>query len=49
MLKIADIEQDGDLLAAARRIAERILAEQPEVAERHLQRWLAGAEQLLKV
>ncbi len=49
LLRIADIEQDQVLLEAARRIAEKILAEQPEVAERHLQRWLAGAEQYLKV
>jgi ATP-dependent DNA helicase RecG len=49
LLHIADIEQDQGLLEAARSIAEKILAEQPEVAERHLQRWLAGAEQYLKV
>jgi ATP-dependent DNA helicase RecG len=49
LLHIADIEQDQGLLEAARRIAEEIIAEQPEVAERHLQRWLAGAEQYLKV
>jgi ATP-dependent DNA helicase RecG len=49
LLHIADIEQDQALLEAARRIAEKIIAEQPEVAERHLQRWLADAEQYLKV
>ncbi|MGE5027794.1 MAG: ATP-dependent DNA helicase RecG [Betaproteobacteria bacterium] len=49
LLKIADIEQDRDLLEAAHRVAEKIIAEHPEVAERHLQRWLAGAEQYLKV
>jgi len=49
LLHIADIELDQALLEAARRIAEKIIAEQPEVAERHLQRWLAGAEQYLKV
>ena len=49
LLRIADIEQDRDLLEAAHRAAEKIIAEQPEVAERHLQRWLAGAEQYLKV
>ncbi|MDP2156049.1 MAG: ATP-dependent DNA helicase RecG, partial [Sulfuricella sp.] len=49
LLHIADIEQDQNLLEAARHSAEKILAEQPEVAERHLQRWLAGAEQYLKV
>jgi ATP-dependent DNA helicase RecG len=49
LLRIADIEQDQGLLEAARRIAEKLIAERPEVAERHLQRWLAGAEQYLKV
>ena len=49
MLQIADIELDQKLLEAARHAAEKLLAEQPEVAERHLQRWLAGAEQYLKV
>jgi len=49
LLHIADIEQDQKLLEAARHAAEKIIAEQPEVAERHLQRWLAGAEQYLKV
>jgi ATP-dependent DNA helicase RecG len=49
MLQIADIELDQELLEAARHAAEKILAERPEVAERHLQRWLAGAEQYLKV
>jgi ATP-dependent DNA helicase RecG len=49
MLHIADIELDQALLEAARHAAEKILAQRPEVAERHLQRWLAGAEQYLKV
>lgn len=49
LLHIADIELDQKLLEAARHAAEKIIAEQPEVAERHLQRWLAGAEQYLKV
>ena len=49
LLKIADIEQDQDLLEAARHTAEKLIAERPEVAQRHLQRWLAGAEQYLKV
>ncbi|MDD5241769.1 MAG: ATP-dependent DNA helicase RecG [Sulfuricella sp.] len=49
LLKIADIEQDFDLLEAARHAAEKLIVERPDVAERHLQRWLAGAEQYLKV
>ncbi|MCE5182746.1 MAG: ATP-dependent DNA helicase RecG [Betaproteobacteria bacterium] len=49
MLKIADIEQDMNLLETARQVAAKLIAERPDVAERHLQRWLAGAEQFLKV
>jgi len=49
LLKIADIEQDLNLLEAARHIAGKLIAERPDVAKRHLQRWLAGAEQFLKV
>jgi ATP-dependent DNA helicase RecG len=47
MLKYADLE-DPILIEAARSAAETMLKEYPEHAERHLQRWLAGAEELLK-
>ena len=49
MLKIADLERDGDLLEFARDYADKLLKEQPEVAERHLQRWLGHAEEYVKV
>ncbi len=49
LLRIADIEQDQDLLAAARIAAERLIAERPDVAEGHLRRWLGRADELLKV
>ncbi|HWT54199.1 MAG TPA: ATP-dependent DNA helicase RecG [Rhodocyclaceae bacterium] len=47
MLKYADLE-DPVLIEAARSAAETMLKDFPEHAERHLQRWLAGAEELLK-
>ncbi|MDD5329056.1 MAG: ATP-dependent DNA helicase RecG [Sulfuricella sp.] len=49
LLKIADIEQDQDLLAAARIAAERLIADRPDVAEGHLRRWLGRADEFLKV
>jgi ATP-dependent DNA helicase RecG len=49
MLKIADLERDADLLQAAKAIADRLLKEHPEAVEKHLQRWLGYAEELVKV
>jgi ATP-dependent DNA helicase RecG len=47
MLKYADLE-DPVLIEAARSAAETMLKDFPAHAERHLQRWLAGAEDFLK-
>ena len=49
MLKIADLERDGDLLDTARNVAERMLREHPQAAEAHLQRWLGRTEEYAKV
>jgi ATP-dependent DNA helicase RecG len=49
MLKIADLERDADLLQAAKVIADRLLKEHPEAVEKHMQRWLGYAEELVKV
>ena len=49
MLKIADIERDQALLEQARTCAERLLRAGSALADRHLQRWMARAEQYLKV
>jgi ATP-dependent DNA helicase RecG len=49
MLRFADLEADIDLLEAARRAAHDLLSNQPAVAERHLQRWLGGKQQFLRV
>ncbi len=49
MLKIADLERDADLLQASKEVADRLLQEYPEAVEKHLQRWLGYAEELVKV
>ncbi|MDR3414401.1 MAG: ATP-dependent DNA helicase RecG [Formivibrio sp.] len=49
MLRFADLEADADLLDAARETACQLLSTQPDIAIRHLDRWLPGRELLLKV
>jgi ATP-dependent DNA helicase RecG len=49
MLRFADLERDQALLDQARTIAERMLAEYPELAEQHLTRWLGQQQEFLKV
>jgi ATP-dependent DNA helicase RecG len=49
MLKIADIERDHLTLTQARTTAEILLRTDAPAAERHLARWLARAEQFLKL
>jgi ATP-dependent DNA helicase RecG len=49
MLRFADLEMDIDLLEAARNLAPQLLRDHPANAERHLQRWLGGRQELLKV
>ena len=49
MLRFADLDADVDLLDAARRTSLDLLRDQPAVAERHLQRWLGGKQQYLRV
>jgi ATP-dependent DNA helicase RecG len=48
MLRFADLEQDGDLLAAAQVAANELLHEHPDAAQRHLQRWLRGKSEYLR-
>lgn len=48
MLKIADLQRNADLLPVARNTADRLLQQQPEAVERHLQRWLGHAEEMVK-
>lgn len=49
LLKIADLERDADLLEAARALAEPPLQRHPQAAAAHLKRWMAQAEELVKV
>jgi ATP-dependent DNA helicase RecG len=49
MLRFADLERDVDLLEAARDAADRMLRKWPERAEAHLQRWLGGRQDYLRV
>jgi ATP-dependent DNA helicase RecG len=48
LLRYADLEMDADLVEMARTVAEEMLTEHPELAERHLKRWLGSREELLK-
>ena len=47
LLRFADLE-DAPLVEKARAVAEEMLAQWPEHAERHLARWLGGRSELLK-
>ena len=49
MLRFADIEQDQYLVEPARLIAEDLLQNHFELAEQHLDRWLSGREDYLRV
>ena len=49
MLRFADLNTDLDLLDEARAVAQTLLREQPQIAGRHLQRWLGGRENYLRV
>ena len=48
LLRYADLEMDADLVEMARNVAEEMLTGHPDLAERHLQRWLGSREELLK-
>ena len=47
LLRFADLDEDADLLESARGAAEVLLADHPEAAERHLERWLGGRARYL--
>lgn len=48
LLRYADLDMDADLVEMAREVAEEMLTEHPDLAEKHLQRWLGAREELLK-
>ena len=49
LLRFADLSADVDLLDAARDAAATLLTENPQVARAHLERWLGGRGDFLKV
>lgn len=49
MLRIADLERDADLLAAAQAAADKLLQQHPAAVEQHLSRWMGGVGELIKV
>ncbi len=48
MLRFADLNTDGLLLDWAKALAPQMLAQHPELAERHMARWLGGKAEFLK-
>ncbi|MBC7757149.1 MAG: ATP-dependent DNA helicase RecG [Bdellovibrio sp.] len=49
MLKIADLERDADLLESAKNVADKLIKEYPQAVEKHLERWMSHAGELVKV
>jgi ATP-dependent DNA helicase RecG len=48
LLRFADLARDGDLLEAARPIAEALLDSHPDAAARHVRRWMSGRAELMR-
>jgi ATP-dependent DNA helicase RecG len=48
LLRFADLATDAELLEWARALAPRMLDTEPELAERHVARWLGGKSDYLK-
>ncbi len=48
LLRFADLAEDNRLLQHARRIAPLLLAQHPQIAQRHVQRWLGAGAEFLK-
>jgi ATP-dependent DNA helicase RecG len=48
LLRFADLEDDALLLDWARELAPRMLDRDPDLAQRHVERWLGGKAQYLK-
>lgn len=49
MLKIADLERDADLLESAKNVGDKLIKEYPQAVEKHLERWMSHAGELVKV
>ena len=48
LLRYADLEADEALMRAAREASGRMLEREPEAARRHVERWLAGRQELAR-
>ena len=48
LLRFADLQDDQPLVTRAREVAEHLLRTQPELAERHVARWLGNKAEYLK-
>jgi ATP-dependent DNA helicase RecG len=48
LLRFADLEADAGLLAWARELAPQMLDRYPDLARRHVLRWLGGKAEFLK-
>jgi ATP-dependent DNA helicase RecG len=48
MLRFADLTVDLELLDWARQLAPRMLDQYPQLAARHVERWLGGKSDFLK-
>ena len=48
LLRFADLQQDGLLLQAARRLAPQLLDRHPDAARRQVVRWLGSKAEFLK-
>jgi ATP-dependent DNA helicase RecG len=48
LLKFADLATDSGLVAIAREVAKDLRQYAPEVAEKHLDRWMRGREDFLR-
>ncbi len=49
MLRFADLERDVALLEAARDLARRCLARHPDIAARHMERWIGQRQALTSI
>ena len=49
MLRVADLQRDGELLPQVRKMAEQLWHQHPETVEPLIQRWLGEAERFANV
>jgi len=49
MLRFAELDRDGALLTAAQSVADEMMNENPELVQRHIERWLGDKTEYLRV